>query len=172
MILRRVLIAGCLTFALSVLAAEKLNIKPGLWEVTSLSEMAGIPTLPPEILAKMTPEQRVQMEGALKAQGAKGPQKSVDRECITQKDLERPFEPDSDDESCKQTVVATTRTTQEVRMVCKEASGSFKVTAPTPETMAATFEIKGGGMTIKSQLKGRWLGADCGDEAEDEDDSE
>ena len=42
------------------LAADNtpLNVKPGLWELTSDTERSGAPQIPAEALAKMSPEQR------------------------------------------------------------------------------------------------------------------
>ena len=50
------------------------------------------------MLDKMTPAQRAEMEAAMKKEAAKGPQTETERECITEKDLENPFE--SDTEGC------------------------------------------------------------------------
>ena len=138
-----------------------------------------MPPLPKEVLDQMTPQQRAEMQAALKAESAKGPQTDVDRECITEKDIEHPFD-SADSEDCKQTIVTTTRTTQEVRLVCTgehKGTGTLKVTTPTPTTMTGLLDMRAGdgkdAMTIKAQMKGRWLAADCGDEADsdDEDDS-
>ena len=68
-----------------------------------------MPPLPKELLDKLTPEQRRKMEADIKAGQAEGPDRDTDRECITQKDIERPFE-SSNTKECKQTIVTTTRT--------------------------------------------------------------
>jgi hypothetical protein len=155
-------------------AAEKLNVKLGLWEITSQTETRGMPPLPKELLDKLTPEQRRKMEADIKAEQAKGPEKATDRECITQKDLEQPFE-SANTKECKQTIVTTTRTSQEVRIVCTggvPGSGLLKVSTTSPEKMTGLLDLKLGAcaeaMTIKAQLQGRWLSADCGDEADDD----
>lgn len=154
------------------LAADKLNIKTGLWEITSNTHISGIPPLPKELMDKVTPEQRAQMEQAFRDEAAKGPQTEVDRECITEEDLSRPFE-GADESNCSHTITNTTRTTQEVRLTCGgeyKGSGLLRITTPTPETMTGTLDLKLGdaqqAMTVKSQLQGRWLGPDCGEEAE------
>jgi Protein of unknown function (DUF3617) len=168
-----------LAFALLPLAAhaDKLNVKPGLWEVTSVSDISGMPPLPKDVLDKMTPEQRAQMEAAMKQESARGPRTDTDRECITQKDIDRPFD-SADDEDCEHSIVTTTRTTQEIRLSCTgkhKGSGVFRITTPTPETMTGVLDMKVGEgkdvMTIKTQLKGRWLGPDCGDEDDEEEDT-
>src|SRR5688500_18619866 len=111
------LAAGCLTVAVGVSAAEQHNLKLGLWEVPSIKKSSALPPMPKEVIDRMTPQQRAQMEAALKAQSTKGGKPEVDRECITPKDLERPFEPNKED-NCEQTLVSGTRTSQEIRMVC------------------------------------------------------
>jgi hypothetical protein len=164
-------------FAVSVAtsAAEKLNLKLGLWEITSSTETRGMPPLPKELLDKLTPEQRKEMEADLRAEQANGPEQETKRECITQRDLDRPLEP-SNAKECKHTIVSSTRTSQEVHIVCSggmPGSGSLKVSAPTPEKMTGAMDLKLGegaqSMTIRAQLQGRWLGSDCGEEAKDDD---
>jgi hypothetical protein len=175
---RTLLLAGLLSLPLAVSAAEKLNVKLGLWEITSTTHVTGMPQLAPELLAKMTPQQRAQMEGAFKAEASKGPHKEVTKECLTQKDLDHPFN-SSERKDCSQSTVSTTRTTQEVHLVCtgqNKGTGTFRVTAPDPQTMTGELNIKSGddanAMTMKAQLKGRWLSSDCGDEGDEEDSDE
>jgi hypothetical protein len=180
MIRRTLLLAGLLALPLALSAADKLNIKLGLWEITSVTQMTGTPQLAPELLAKMTPQQRAQMEAAFKAEASKGPHKEVSKECVTQKDIDHPFN-SSERKDCSQSTVSTTRTTQEVHLVCtgqSKGTGTFRVTAPNSQTMTGELNIKSGddanAMVMKAQLKGRWLSPDCGDEGdeEDSDDSE
>lgn len=167
--------AAMLLTALSAAGAERLDVKLGLWEMTSIMRFSGMPPLPKELLDKLTPEQRAKMAADLKAAAAEEPEPEVSSECITQEDLDKPFESANADE-CTQTVVRTTRTTQEIRMVCTgkvKGSGVFRVTTPTPETMTGELDLKAGegpdAFTLKGTVKGRWLGPDCGDE-EDSDD--
>jgi hypothetical protein len=171
----QIALLACCCAAPLALAADKLDVKPGLWEITSSHQITGIPPMPKEWADKVTPEQRAAMEAAFRKESEKGPQTETQRECITREDAEKPF--DVGDKDCTQTVVRTTRTTQEVRLNCTGAtkgSGVLRVTTPTPETMTGTLDLQLGDgkdpMRVKSELKGRWLGADCGDEAEDTDD--
>jgi uncharacterized protein DUF3617 len=173
----RIALLACCCAAPLVLAADKLDVKPGLWEITSSHLISGIPPLPKEMEGQVTPEQRAAMEAAFRKEAAKGPQTETERECITQKDVEKPF--DVGQKDCTQTVVRTTRTTQEVRLVCNGAvkgSGVMRVTTLTPETMTGTLDLQLGegkdAMKVKSDLKGRWLGPDCGDESDDDDDDD
>jgi hypothetical protein len=159
-------------------SAETLNVKLGLWEITSVTQTRGMPPLPKALLDQLTPEQRRKMEADLKAEQAKGPATDTDRECITQKDLERPFEPGNRKE-CKETIVTTTRTSQEMHIVCSgpvPGSGVFKIAASSPDKMNGSLDLTLGkganAMNIKAQLEGRWLSSDCGDEADDDEEGD
>src|SRR5687768_18409023 len=161
--------------ALTAAGAEKLNVKVGLWEITSISRFSGMPPLPKEVMDKMTPQQRAEMEAKIKAAVAQEPEPEVSSECITQDDLDKPFN-SANAEDCTQTIVRTTRNTQEIRLVCSgrtKGSGMFRVTTVTPENMTGELDLKVGEganmMTITSKIKGRWLGADCGDEDDNDD---
>jgi hypothetical protein len=176
-ILKTAAVAALLLTTLSAAGAgaDKLNVKLGLWEMTSIMRFSGIPPLPKEVTDKMTPEQRAKMVADLKAAAAEEPEPDVSSECITQADLDKPFQSANSDD-CTQTIVRTTKTSQEIRMVCTgktKGSGVFKVTTPTPETMNGTLDLKTGegpdAFTIKGTIKGRWLGADCGDEDDNDD---
>jgi hypothetical protein len=173
----RIALLACCGLAPAAYAGDTLDIKPGLWEITSSHRISGIPPMPKDWQDKVTPEQRAAMEAAFRKEAEKGPQIETDRECITKKDMEKPF--DVGEKDCKQTVVHTTSTTQEVRLSCNgemKGNGVLRVTTPTPETMTGTLDLQVGEgqdpMKIKSELKGRWLGPDCGDEADDDDDSD
>jgi Protein of unknown function (DUF3617) len=175
--LKAVALLGCGLFALVASAADKLDIRTGTWEVTATTHMSGTP-LSREMLGKMTPQQRAEIEAAMKAEAAKGPQTEVTRECITTDDVEQPFKSAST-EDCTQSISRTTRTTQEVRLVCTgeyKGTGLLRVNAPNPESMTATLDLRAGeapeAFTIKSQMKGRWLTAQCEDEDAAEEDEE
>ena len=51
----------------------------------SMSGMPAIPNIPPDVLAKMPPEQRARVEAAMKG----GPSTDVRKECITKEKLEK-----------------------------------------------------------------------------------
>ncbi len=151
-------------------SADRLNIKTGLWEIKSVLQSSGVLPLPKALLDTLTPEQRAKMAADMKAEAAKGPSTDTTRECITEKDLEQPFS-SANAKECRQSVVRTTRTAQEVRIVCDgevKGGGVLKVNSPTPETMNGSIDLKVGegpeAFTLKGQLIGRWLGAQCTDD--------
>jgi hypothetical protein len=157
-------------------AGDRLDVKVGLWEMTSTLSFGGTPPLPKEVLEKMTPEQQDRMKADWRAQAAQQREPDVSRECITREDLDKPFQSGNEDD-CTQTVVRTTRTTQEIRLVCTgeiKGSGVFRVNTPTPETMTGELDLKAGEgnavFTIKGTIEGRWLGPECGEEDDDGDD--
>lgn len=171
-------LAVCAALPFAAGGQDKLDIRTGTWEITATTHMSGTP-LSNEMLSKMTPEQRAEVQAAMREEAAKGPQTEVSRECITPEEVERPFA-SADLENCTQQIVRTTRTTQEARLQCTgeyKGSGLLRVTAPNPQTMTATLELSAGDgpspFTIKAQMKGRWLAAACEDEdAYDESDEE
>jgi hypothetical protein len=171
-------LAVCAALPFAAGGQDRLDIRTGTWEITATTHMSGTP-LSNEMLSKMTPEQRAEVQAAMREEAAKGPQTEVSRECITPEEVERPFA-SADLENCTQQIVRTTRTTQEARLQCTgeyKGSGLLRVTAPNPQTMTATLELSAGDgptpFTIKAQMKGRWLAAACEDEdAYDESDEE
>jgi hypothetical protein len=165
------LIVAGLALAALAFAAERLNVKTGLWEITAITVTQGVPPMPAEVLSKLTPEQRAKLEGVFQSSAAK-PHTHTSKECVTEEDLAQPFSA-NDDKNCVSTVVKSTATSQEVDVSCGGeigGKGKLRVQTPTPESMTGDFEIQAGNgdepMTIKTQLKGRWLGASCKGAAE------
>jgi hypothetical protein len=149
-----------------LLAADRLNVRSGLWEITADSDMQGMALVPPEVLEKMSPDQRAKMAAILAGQ-APGGHLHTSKECVTEKDLEKPFESQAQ-ENCQTTVVKTTSTMQEANIICSgehPGTGKLHIDTPTPETMHGVVEIKvgegAGAMTIKTRLAGKWLGTSC-----------
>ena len=89
--------AGALTCTIStwsVMAAGSgtpLAIKPGLWEMTAINHTSGAPQIPPQVLAGMTPEQRAQVEAAMKMHEARQNQPHVHKICLTEEQLKKGF---------------------------------------------------------------------------------
>ena len=166
---------GCLCLGPGAHADERLDIRTGSWEITSTTQITGTP-MSRDMLTKMTPQQRAEIEAAMKAEAAKGPQTEVTHECVTAEDLGRPFA-SADTKECTQSIARTTRTTQEVRLECsgeRKGSGLLRVSAPNPQAMTATLDLRAGdgaaAFTVKSQMKGKWLGPKCEDEDAPEND--
>lgn len=175
MSLTRILLAGlglCALAGASAASPLTLNVRPGLWEMTSQSETQGIPGLPPELLARMTPAQRAKVEAMMAASRANARKPHSEKTCATEKDLRQGFDLGEHEPGvkCTRTVLSRSATAMEVRTVCRggprHSTGHFHFEAPNPTTMNGTFEVtmREGThvMAVKSVMHGHWLGPDCG----------
>lgn len=132
-ILTACLLAGAIC---SAAFADALNVKPGLWETTVSSpggsSAMGAGGIPPEALARMTPEQRAQVEAVMRARGGgsggqSGSQATVTKSCLTQDQLSRPLTFGQDNNgACKISLVTSSRARQEMSVTCDNAK--FKST--------------------------------------------
>ncbi len=158
--------------SLALVAADKqqpLNAKPGLWEITSSQQMKGAPPVPPEVLAKMSPEQRAKIEALFKQREGQGPVTRTRQSCITQDQLSNnPFTEDRP--SCQRTIINSTPTVFEFHQECNESNGSHivtdgKVEAPGDTNMKGSMKVKvdnsGRTTDINIDLSGKWLSSDC-----------
>ena len=148
-----------------------LAVKPGLWEMTSDMQHSGAPPIPPEALAKMSPEQRQKLEQAM--QGAMAPRHRVDKRCVTAEDIKKGF--DRMDRmghgQCKQNVTTNSTTLHEGTFACSgrdgNSSGSYRFEAKSPDSVVANWSMTmtsgANTMTMKNDMHGKWLAADCGD---------
>jgi hypothetical protein len=150
--------------------AATLDVKPGLWEIATQGEAGGVPPIPPQALARLSPEQRAQMMAAMQGAMTRMNQPSVSRSCVTQKMLDRGMDLDPKNGRCTHTVVASTPHSLEVRMVCtgeQKMNGTMHVDATSRETFTGALDMVStdgtNTMTMKRTLQGRWLGSDCGD---------
>ena len=144
-----------------------LNAKPGLWEVTTVSERSGMPALPADALAKMPPEQRARIEAQLKNSAS---QTSTKQSCYTQEDVAKGFNFGKTDSSCKQTIVSSTGSKLEVKWECdppNKNGGSLKIEAPDSSHVNAVIDMtmgaSGRAMTMHVTTSAKWLSNSCGD---------
>jgi len=164
---------------LAALAADRPNVKVGLWEITHESSNSGpaaaapaMPQLSDDMLARLPPEARARLQ-AVQA-GRAGGGKLVMQQCITEHDLDHPFEhTDPRGGRCTNEVVSRTATSAEVNVSCKseqmsaETHGTLKWQVDSPTAMHGTIDtttqVGARSLEHHSQISGRWLGADCGD---------
>lgn len=145
-----------------------LNVKTGEWESTSTNETSGQLPVPQEMLDKMTPEQRAKMEAAMKARGMQGPRTTVYKHCVKKEDLDKPFAK-NDEKACKQTILTSSATRQEVHMECEMGGGkqvgTLKLEALDSSTVKGSMQMtaSNGGrtMNINSTFSAKWLGPTC-----------
>ncbi len=148
---------------------QPLNVKPGLWETTTVTEQSGMPTIPAETLAKLPPEQRARIEAQLKA--SSGAKSNTAQACYTKEDLNRAFWQNDRNKSCKQTVVTSTSSKQEVRLECEisgaKSTGTLTLEAPDSGHVNGAMQMQMGaqarGIAIKINISSKYLNSSCGD---------
>ena len=150
---------------------KPLDTKPGLWETTVSTQMSGLPPIPPEALARLTPEQRKQMESVLNQRGGRGSTTS-NKSCVTKEEMNKPFAlNDTMKQSCKSTIVRSSSTEQEIRLDCNQGAmqgtATVHVEAVDSENVKGTMQMNANGgnnkMSMQSSFTSKWLGSDCGD---------
>jgi hypothetical protein len=147
-----------------------LNLKPGLWEITSQAKTSGETPMAEEYLSKLPPDQRAKLEASMKQMMANQAKPVVRKQCITEKTLREGMHfTDKSDPNCKQTILKQTSSEIQVKVECTGKTkstmiGHFK--ASSPKAYAGTMNGKvtenGRTMTIANTMKGKWLGSDCG----------
>jgi hypothetical protein len=147
---------------------QAMNVKPGEWETTTTGQMTGMPAIPPETLAQMTPEQRAKFESAMGARGAKP---MVSTSCRTKEKIAQGWTTGQQNlKSCTTTVTASSSTKQEVHLECDrngaKTSGTIKVEAVNSEHTRGSFQMTATSegnhvMSMNYTFTSKWLGAAC-----------
>lgn len=159
-----------------------MDVKTGEWEYTVTTQMTGMPqatqrqmpSIPPEQLAKMPPEQRARIEEALKQAGAMAggkPTTTTSKNCIKKEDLAKMIPNGNKDQSCKVTLVSSSRTKQELKMDCEsngiKQTGTVVVEALSSESTKFNLQVAsnqdGHAMNMTVNGTSKWLGAACTD---------
>ncbi len=161
----------------SVFAADKIvppNIKTGLWEITETHAMTGMPpmaSIPPEALARMSPEQRAQMEAHMKDTFSGTPKSTTRKDCITKEKLEKDNLFADNRQECTRTVLSSSSTATEVKIHCAEkemtSDGTVKFEALSQESVKGTVRMVMTGhdhtMNMNIDFISKYLGPSCGD---------
>jgi Protein of unknown function (DUF3617) len=169
----RFFLATIVFSSLTLWAADSitpLNVKEGLWEMTVTHSMSGMPAppnIPPDVLAKMPPEQRARVEAAMKG----GPSTDVRKECITKEKLEKHSAFSNNRGDCTRTVVNSTGSKLEVKIHCEEKQTSTDGTLVVETvgsdrvkgTMQAVTNANGHTMNMNFTFSSKYLGPACGD---------
>jgi hypothetical protein len=142
-----------------------LDVKPGQWETTTTGGMSGI-SIPPDILNKMTPEQRAKMESAMSAHGAKP---MVNTSCMTKEKLQQAWNTGQQSmKTCSMTLTTSSSSKQEIHMDCNQngtkMTGSVKVEAVDSEHIHGSIQMTAAGdhpMAMNYSFTSKWLGAAC-----------
>ncbi|MGH6726583.1 MAG: DUF3617 domain-containing protein [Pseudolabrys sp.] len=171
----RILLAGlalnCALALTAQAASATLNLRPGLWEMTTSGEASGAPPIPEELLARLPPERRAKLQAAMAASMARAGAPHASKQCITRQSLQRGIKiDDSGERNCHPTVISSTASVMDMRIECKSAkqaaSGTIHFQTAGPEAVNGTVHMAIGNgdhrMAMKRVISGKWLGADCG----------
>ena len=145
--------------------ADSFNVKPGAWELTQTTLLTGM-YLPPDVLAKMPPEQRAKFEAAMQPHIGKSTT-NVYTMCLTQKELDedRVIIKQRDEPQCTKKIISKSANRLEIEWICPAPLPSTQMTmeAKTPESIVAGIVVVQGGADGKLHMdfKGHWLGASC-----------
>jgi hypothetical protein len=174
-IVKKWILAGAgVACAASLWAADKiqpLDVKMGLWETSIVTETSGMPPIPPEMAAKLTPEQKARMEAMVKQRQSEGPKTQTVKKCVTKQDMNTTDFMGKDDPECTKTVVTSTSKKLEGKMECTHSggkqSGTFSLEAmDSSDVKGETHMVMSGNgntMTANAHFTSKWLGASCGD---------
>jgi len=151
----------------------RLNLKEGLWEMTSTHTMTGMPPIPADALAKLPPEQRARMEAAMKQSGAGVPKTDVRKHCITKEKLEKQSAFDENRKDCTRTIVSSTGSKLEMKIHCEgkeqqmSMDGAFVVEVVSSDSAKGSMHTVSSGngrtMNMDFTFSSKYLGPGCGD---------
>lgn len=156
------------TAAAAVLLAQTpaLDVKMGLWEMTTTTEMGG--DMPGVDTSKMSPAQKAQIEAMMKSM-ASG-RTNVNKTCMTKDKFNRSNFMGQQGANCKQTINVNTSTTLDGTFACTGEhvmAGQMHMDALSSSSIKgivkSTATEQGKTMTVNIAIAGKWLGADCGD---------
>jgi hypothetical protein len=142
-----------------------LDVKPGLWEATVTMQVAGMAGIPPDVLARMSPEQRARIEAAMNTP-------HTSQVCYTSESFKKPLEfGDRPNASCKRSVTASSVGELDFHVECDngktKSSGDGHIQAAGRESIKGEVVMNntasdGRTTTGKITFSSRWLSSDCG----------
>ena len=149
---------------------QPLDVKTGLWEVTTVTNLSGQMPIPTDLLEKLTPEQRARFEERMNAKSMQPAKPIVSKNCLTQEQLDKGNSFTENRKSCNPTVVSSTKSKVEVRLECVE--NDVKVNAKVQFEAIDSENVKGqtlstatGGdhtMNSSSTFIAKWISPNCG----------
>ena len=169
----RTILIGLVLASAVLWAAEEinLNVKTGLWDVTTTTTSRGAMPISPELLARLTPEQRARVEERMKANAGK-PSTHASQYCLTKEKLEEGPQFSNEQKGCKQTIVSSTSSNLEVKVSCERpndvrVTGAMKFDALNSENVKGSgefsFSQSGKSMNSNYSLTAKWVGSACSD---------
>jgi len=153
-------------------AFKPLDVKLGLWETTTTFQSTGMPqmNIPPDALARMTPDQRAKVEEMMKGSG--NSRTTTVKSCMTPEKMKRSEMFGADKKDCTRTVVSSSGNKIEVRMECvmdngAKMNGIVRVERINSDSAKGSMQMTSTRgdhtMNMNSTFTSKWLGPDCGD---------
>ena len=148
---------------------EPLNVKLGQWKVVNKITTSGEMPIPPEALARLTPEQRARLEERMKANSGEKTRTITDENCLTKEQLDEGATFGTGHPECVRTVISSSSSKIAMKLACEQSGikgeGTFEVEALNTESVKGSSKItaNGGGHTINSNstFTATWMGPTC-----------
>ena len=124
-------------------AGVSFDVKPGLWDIETSGAASGTPQIPPEMLAKLKPDQRAIAEAMLLAIIAQASMPHSMRFCVTPEQVRQGLDLDRiGGKGCRRTVQSSSPTGLDMRVDCAghdRMSGNVHLRVVDRATVAATL---------------------------------
>ncbi len=161
-------VAGC-TVGWAADTFHPLDVKTGEWESSMTVNTSDVPPIPPEALARLTPEQRARLEQQTKSLSGRT---IVRKTCIKKERLDKPLTFGNGDKACTNTLVTSTSSMQEIHVECnrndRKSGGTLRFEAVDPQHVKGTVKMTmtgpNGSMDINSSFTAKWVGEACSTE--------
>jgi len=159
-------LAACCTVGWADDTFHPLDVKTGQWESSMTVAGSDVPPIPPDALARLTPQQRARLEEQTKPLSGRT---IVRKTCIKKEKLDKPLTFGNGDKACTNTLVTSTSTMQEIHVECnrndRKSGGTLRFEAVDPEhvkgTVKMTMTSDSGNMDINSSFTAKWVGETC-----------
>jgi hypothetical protein len=144
-----------------------LDVRLGLWETTSQTNVAGQLPITADQMANLTPEQRAKIEQAIKASSGKP---MTSKSCLTKEKLDKGFA-FNERKECTHNLLTSNSHNVEVKMTCTEKEGEKLNVLVKAQALSSTnvkgtthMTMEGGGRTMTSDgtFTSKWISSDCG----------
>ena len=158
-----------LVFTTNISNAKTINMRPGLWEITTTSDLL-------RLVPHIPSDQMKNMEDLAKEYGLEMPNiqngAAISRTCITQEMAEKHQFPQLQQEElgCASDETIRDENTYKVNFQCNSAQlkgkGIAQGVVTSPQTFSGTSQFtgqaQGTSVNEKADIKGQWVGASCG----------
>ena len=162
---------GLLASVASLAAGLSLNVTPGLWEVSTSGAVSGMPQIPAEMLAQMKPEQRLMAQAMALAIVAQASMPHTMRFCVTPEQVQQGLDLDRlGGRECRRTIHSSSPGGLDMQVECggqDRLRGVVRLLVVDRATVTGDIDVHEGfggtAASIRQNVRGRWLGASCGD---------